>query len=168
MEPGGSMAHSQGLSNNSYPEPKQTQFPALIHISSRYTLMLSSHLRLGLPKGLFPIGLPVKILKTLLPSSTEAGINKLNPRGKPWNTGTGIEEVKKKKLMMETDLNLWNKILATAVKEKREYLENVAWIEWEDVRSIWYCQTKTIMSLKLGDKNNPLGDKKKHRILNKL
>ena len=26
-------------------------------------------LRLGLPKGLFPVGLPVKILKALLPSS---------------------------------------------------------------------------------------------------
>ena len=32
-------------------------------------LILSSHIRLGLPKGLFPVGLPVKILKTLLPSS---------------------------------------------------------------------------------------------------
>ena len=31
--------------------------------------MLSSHLRLGLPKGLFPVGLPVKILKALLPYS---------------------------------------------------------------------------------------------------
>ena len=31
-------------------------------------LILSSHLRLGLP-GLFPIGLPVTILKALLPSS---------------------------------------------------------------------------------------------------
>ena len=29
--------------------------------------MFSSHLRLGLPKGLFPVGLPVKILKALLP-----------------------------------------------------------------------------------------------------
>ena len=29
-------------------------------------LILSSHLGLGLPKGLFPVGLPVKILKTLL------------------------------------------------------------------------------------------------------
>ena len=31
-------------------------------------LILSSHVRLGLPKGLFPAGLPVKILKALLPS----------------------------------------------------------------------------------------------------
>ena len=29
-------------------------------------LILSSHLRLGLPKGLFPVGLPFKILKALL------------------------------------------------------------------------------------------------------
>ena len=29
----------------------------------------SSHLSLGLPKGLFPVGIPVKILKVLLPSS---------------------------------------------------------------------------------------------------
>ena len=57
MEPGGSMSHSQGLSNNSYPEPNQ---PILI---------LSSHLRLDLPKSLFPVGLPVKMLKALLPSS---------------------------------------------------------------------------------------------------
>ena len=27
MEPGGSMLHSQGLSNNSYPEPNQPNYP---------------------------------------------------------------------------------------------------------------------------------------------
>ena len=27
MEPGGSMPHSQGLSNNSYPEPNQPNYP---------------------------------------------------------------------------------------------------------------------------------------------
>ena len=63
------MLHSQGLSNNSYPEPNQPKLPALIPISSRSILILSSHLRIGLPKGLFPVGLPVKILKALLPSS---------------------------------------------------------------------------------------------------
>ena len=35
----------------------------------RSILILSSHLRQGLLKGLFPVGLPVKILKGLLPSS---------------------------------------------------------------------------------------------------
>ena len=63
MEPVGSMPHSQGLSNNSYPEPNQHSSP------SRFILILASHLRLDLPKGLFPVGLPVKILKALLPSS---------------------------------------------------------------------------------------------------
>ena len=31
-------------------------------------VILTSPLRLGLPKGLFPVGLPGKILKTVLPS----------------------------------------------------------------------------------------------------
>jgi hypothetical protein len=37
-------------------------------ISLRFILILSSYLRLGLAEGLFPAGVPVKILKTLLPS----------------------------------------------------------------------------------------------------
>ena len=61
MEPEGSMPHSQWFSNNAYPEP--------IHISLRSTLILFFHLRLGLPNGLFPVGLPINILKALLPSS---------------------------------------------------------------------------------------------------
>ena len=36
---------------------ESTQFPALIPISLRSILILSSHLRLGLPKGLLPLGL---------------------------------------------------------------------------------------------------------------
>ena len=68
MEPGGSMPHSQEFSNNPYPEPNQPNYPAMIPISSRSILILSSHLRLGLPKGLFPVVLPVKILKVLVPS----------------------------------------------------------------------------------------------------
>ena len=61
------MLHSQGLSNNPYPEPNQPNSPHwYISLS---ILILSSHLHLGLPKGLFPEGLAVKILKALLPSS---------------------------------------------------------------------------------------------------
>ena len=63
------MPHSQWLSSNPYPEPNQPKLPALTHISSRSILILFSHLRLGLPKGLFPVGLPVNILKALLLSS---------------------------------------------------------------------------------------------------
>ena len=64
MEAGGSMPHSQGLSNNPYPEPNHPNYSHLWSI-----LILSSHLRLGLPKGLFLVSLPVKILKAFLPSS---------------------------------------------------------------------------------------------------
>ena len=60
MEPGGSMSHSKGLSNNPYHDPNES--------NSYYILIFFSYLRLGLPKGLFPVGLPVKILKELPPS----------------------------------------------------------------------------------------------------
>ena len=43
-------------------------FLILIPIYLRIILILSSHQSLGLPKGLFPIGLPDRILKALLPS----------------------------------------------------------------------------------------------------
>ena len=67
MKPGGSIPHSQGLSNNPYPEPNQ-------HNSSYDTYFSKIHSKIVLPftprpKGLFPVGLPVKILKGLLPSS---------------------------------------------------------------------------------------------------
>ena len=61
MECGGSMPDSQGLSNNPYPEPNQP--------NTLYCIILSSHLRLGLPNGLFPVGLPDNIFKVLLLSS---------------------------------------------------------------------------------------------------
>ena len=48
---------------------ESTQFLVLIPISLRYILTLSSYIRLSLHKGLFPEGLPVKILKSLLSSS---------------------------------------------------------------------------------------------------
>ena len=69
MEPGGSMSHSQGLSNNPYPEQNQQKFHVLIPISLRYILIFSSHLRLGLPKRLFPVGATVTFLKGPLSSS---------------------------------------------------------------------------------------------------
>ena len=68
MEPGGSMPHSQGPSNTPYPEPNQPNYPHKIPISSRSFLILSSHIRLGLPKGLFLVCLPVTVLKALLPA----------------------------------------------------------------------------------------------------
>ena len=46
-----------------------TQFLALTLIYLKYILILSFHIRLGHPEGLFLVGLPVKILKALLPGS---------------------------------------------------------------------------------------------------
>ena len=71
MELGGSLPHSQGLSSNPHPESNQ-EFLVLIPISLRPILILSSHLHLVLPKSLFTVGVPVNILKALLPSSTLA------------------------------------------------------------------------------------------------
>ena len=74
MEPGGSVPHSQGLSNNPNPNPNQPislysyTFFKIIPTSLRFILILYSHLLLGLPKDLFPVGVPVMILKALLPS----------------------------------------------------------------------------------------------------
>ena len=71
MEPGGSMSHSQVLPiSPSWAE--STQLFVLLPIYLRSIIILSSHLRLSLPKGFFPVGLPVKILKALLPSSNLA------------------------------------------------------------------------------------------------
>ena len=58
------MQHSQGLSNNS-----SIQFLLLKPSSLRTILILSFHLRLGLPRGLIPMDLLVKILKVVLTSS---------------------------------------------------------------------------------------------------
>ena len=64
---GGSMPHSQGISNNPYPA-ESIQFLVLAPISLRCSLTLSSHICVGLPKDLLPVGLPVNVLKALLPS----------------------------------------------------------------------------------------------------
>ena len=67
METEGSSPHSQAHATCPYPEPA----PSIPHphpTSRRSILILSSHLCLGLPSGLFPSGLPTKTLYTPLPS----------------------------------------------------------------------------------------------------
>ena len=65
MEPESSLQNSQEPAICPYPEPDQF-IPSDYLISWRSVLMLSSHLRLGLPSGFFPSGFPIKILYALL------------------------------------------------------------------------------------------------------
>ena len=69
MVPGGSKSHSQVVSNNTYPESNQPSSSCCHLFILRSILISASHLHLGLPKGLFPVGLAVKILKAFPPSS---------------------------------------------------------------------------------------------------
>jgi hypothetical protein len=68
-----SMAHEPGGSTyilKSSPKiPIPIPIPCITIIHSKSSLILSSHLYLGLPRGLFPVGLPTKILKAFLRSS---------------------------------------------------------------------------------------------------
>jgi hypothetical protein len=69
MEPEGSIPNSQELSTCSYPEPDITSpHPT----SPRSILILSTHLRLALPSGLFPSGFPSNNLYAFLFSPTRA------------------------------------------------------------------------------------------------
>jgi hypothetical protein len=60
MESEGSLPCSQEHSDVTYPEP--------VHTTPSYlrSILISTHLRPGLPSGLFPSGFPINILYALL------------------------------------------------------------------------------------------------------
>jgi hypothetical protein len=62
MEPEGSLPRSQEPSTDPYREPDRSN---PYHLRS--ILILSTHLRLGLPSGLFPSGFPTNILYVFFP-----------------------------------------------------------------------------------------------------
>ena len=72
MEPEGSLPYSQAPATCPCPEPTPSSPHNPCPTSWRSILILSSHLRLGLPNGLFPSGFPTKTLCTPLPSSIHA------------------------------------------------------------------------------------------------
>ena len=72
MEPEGSLPHSQASATCPYPVPAQSS-PHTPHPTSwRSILILSTHLRLGLPSGLFPSSFPTKTLYAPLSSPIRA------------------------------------------------------------------------------------------------
>jgi hypothetical protein len=69
-EPEGSSPCSQEPSTGPYPEPVRSS--SYHPISPRSFLILSTHLRLGLPSGLFPSGFPTNILYAFFGSPIRA------------------------------------------------------------------------------------------------
>jgi hypothetical protein len=65
VEPESSLPHSQAPATCPYPEPTPSSPPPT---SWRSILILSSHLSLSLPNGLFPSGFPTRTLCTPLPN----------------------------------------------------------------------------------------------------
>ena len=73
MEPERSLPHSQVPATCPYPEPaRSSPYPPIHPTSWRSILILSSHISLGLPSGLFPLSFLTKTLYTPLLSPIRA------------------------------------------------------------------------------------------------
>jgi hypothetical protein len=71
MEHQRSLPHSQNLTTCPYSEPDRSS-PCFLPTSLRSILILSSHIRMGLPRGLLPSGFPIKTLYAPFVSSVRA------------------------------------------------------------------------------------------------
>ena len=67
LEPEGSSPHSQVPATSAYPQPTPSSPHNPLPLPEDPSYTLSSHLRLGLPNGLFPSGFPTRTLCTPLP-----------------------------------------------------------------------------------------------------
>jgi hypothetical protein len=85
MEPEGSLLCSQEPSTGPYPKPDQSR-PHHPILSLRFILILSTHLRLGLPSGLLPSGFPTNILHALLFSPIRATCKVTTQPTQIWST----------------------------------------------------------------------------------
>jgi hypothetical protein len=72
VQPEGSLQLPQQPSTCTYPEPKQPSPYHAIVISTRSILILTTHLHLSLPSGLFPSGFPTNILYAFIFSPIRA------------------------------------------------------------------------------------------------
>ena len=98
----GSLPHSQEPATSPYPEPAQSSPYPHIPTYWRYILILTSHLRLGLPSCLFPSGFPTKTLYTPLVYPIRASAPPIHSSrfGHPNNVWWRLEIIKL--------LNMWS------------------------------------------------------------
>jgi hypothetical protein len=76
VEPADLSSYLQGTATGPYPEPNGSNlYPQPVSLKS--ILIPSSHLRLGLPSGLFTLGFPTKTLYTFLSSVMHATCSSL-------------------------------------------------------------------------------------------
>ena len=135
MEPEGSLPHSQVPATCPYPEPVRTSPYPHNPTSWRSILIFSSHLRLGLPSGLFPSGFPHQnpVYASLIPHTRYMPRPSNSSRFyHPNNIGWGVQIIKL--LFMYFSPLSWSLI----------FLKILLWITWQFCVFVgWQCGKRT-------------------------